>query len=498
MSDMIPDQRPRTRRWSLRLAGLASLSLALVAAACAPAAHQAVPTASAPTMETRAQPLTTAQSAQQAYIYGYPLVLMQVTKQTMTDVVVPDPATLKAPVGQFAHAMQVSAAGLKAAVFPTIDTLSSSAWLDLSAGPMVLHVPDTHGRYYAMELVDAWTDVVASLGSRTTGTTAGDFAIVGPGWSGTLPAGVHRISSPTNLVWISGRTQVNGSADVAAVHAIQQGYHLAPLSAWGKAYMPPQAKLDPTVDPNTPAVDQVAHMSAATFYGTLAAAMKANPPSAADATTVAQLKQLGIVPGQPLELAALPPATQQTLQQALQQAVPAAQGQISAKVASGLGVRVNGWEYTSGPGQYRTNYLYRAAMAQASMGASLDADTLYGYVQADAAGKPLSGANHYVLHFAPGQTPPVNGAWSVTMYGGDHFFVDNPLHRYALGHIGMLRYNPDASLDITIQQAAPGADKASNWLPAPGGPFTLVLRMYWPKPAALARTWRPPALTVVP
>jgi hypothetical protein len=222
--------------------------------------------------------------------------------------------------------------------------------------------------------------------------------------------------------------------------------------------------------------------------------MKANPPSSADATTVAQLKPLGIVPGQPLELAALPPATQQALQQALQQAVPAAQEQISAKVASGLGVRVNGWEYTSGPGQYRTNYLYRAAMAQSGLGANLDADALYDYTQMDAAGKPLSGANNYVLHFAPGQTPPVNGAWSVTMYGGDHYFVDNPLHRYALGHVGMLRSNPDGSLDITIQQQAPGPDKASNWLPAPGGPFTLVLRMYWPKPAALDRTWRPPTV----
>ncbi len=498
MNDITPKQRPRRqRRWRLRLAGLAGLSCALIAAACAPAARHPAPSGNQSTVTASVAPMSAAQSAQEAYIYGYPLVLMQTTERVMTSVAAPDPVALKAPVGQLVNASVVPSAAVKAVVAPNVDTLSSTAWLDLSAGPMVLHVPDTNGRYYDMQLLDAWTNVIAAPGSRTTGAGAADFAIVGPGWTGSLPTGVRRIASPTNLVWIIGRTQVNGPADLGAAHAVQQGYHLTPLGAWGKAYTPPQGKVDPTVDPNTPPADQVAHMDGATFFRTLALAMKANPASSADTMMLAQLRQLGVVPGQPLELSALPPATQQALQQTMQQAALAAQARISAKVASGVGVQAHTWRYAIVAGQYGTNYLDRAAIAQAGLGANLDADALYGYTQTDATGKPLSGANNYVLRFAPGQTPPVNAFWSVTMYGPDHMLVDNPLHRYALGHVGMLRYNPDGSLDIYIQQQSPGVDKESNWLPAPGGNFNLVLRMYWPKPAALNQTWTAPAVTLV-
>jgi hypothetical protein len=477
------------RRWLLGLVALAGLSCALIVSACGPATRNPGPSATA----TATQPMTATERAQQAYIYGYPLVLMQTTERVMTNVAMPDPVALKAPVGQFVHAAQLPTPASAHASSPNVDTLMSSAWLDLSAGPMVLHVPDTHGRYYAMDVFDAWTNVIAAPGARTTGTHAGDFAIAGPGWAGPLPVGVQRISSPTTLVWIVGRTQVNGPADLAAAHAIQLGDRLTPLAAWGKAYAPPAGKVDHTVDLNTPPVDQVAHMDATTFFNALAFAMKTNPPAPADSPMQAQLSQLGIVAGQAPELAVHVPMAQQPLQQG----VVAAQTQIAQAMAGGLGTPVHNWQITYGTGQYGTNYLYRAAIARAGLGTTVDADTLYGYTQVDSAGKPLSGAHQYMVHFGPYQSPPVNAFWSVTMYGADHLLVDNPLKRYAIGQTSALHANPDGSLDLYVQQQSPGSDKEANWLPAPGGTFTLALRLYSPKPAALNGTWAPPALVQV-
>lgn len=170
-------------------------------------------------------------SARDAYVYGYPLVLMDVTRAKTTNV--PSPAGTNAPMGQFVSVRAFPDATFTDVVSPNADTLYSIAWLDLEQGPMVMSVPDTHGRYYLMELLDGWTNVIPSPGKRTTGTDKGNFALTGPGWSGTLPVGVKEIKSPTALVWVIGRTQTNGKADYAAVHAIQDGYKLTPLSAWG-------------------------------------------------------------------------------------------------------------------------------------------------------------------------------------------------------------------------------------------------------------------------
>ena len=208
-----------------------------------------------------------------------------------------------APMDQFANIRAFPDATFTDVVSPNADTLYSIAWLDLTQGPIVLSVPDTHGRYYLMEMLDGWTNVIPSPGKRTTGTGKGNFAITGPGWSGTLPAGVKEIKSPTALVWVIGRTQTNGKADYAAVHAIQDGYKLTPLSAWGKPYTPPKdVPVDPKVDMKTPPVELVAGMDAATFFGRLAMLMKDNPPAAADAPMVAKMASIGVVPGQPFDL----------------------------------------------------------------------------------------------------------------------------------------------------------------------------------------------------
>ena len=218
--------------------------------------------------------------ATEAYIYGYPLVTMDMTRRIMTNV--PAPTGMKAPMGQFAQAREYPPASFRDVTAPNADTLYSVAWLDLGKEPWILHVPDEDGRYYLMPMLSGWTNVFADPGTRTTGTKAGDFAITGPGWNGTLPQGVRRYASPTNMVWILGRTYCTGTPeDYRAVHTIQDKYSVVPLSSWGKPYTPPRdVPIDATLDMKTPVRNQVNAMDAGAFFNTLARLMKDNPPPA--------------------------------------------------------------------------------------------------------------------------------------------------------------------------------------------------------------------------
>ena len=213
----------------------------------------------------------------EAVVYGLPLLIGDVTKRVTTNVAEPQPDG-HAPVNQFGNMYKYPTAADKDVVRLNVDTLYSFGWLDLSKEPIVLSVPDTKGRYYLMPVIDAWTNVFASPGKRTTGTKAGNFAIVGPNWKGTLPKGVKELKSPTNTALIAGRTQANGPADYKVVNALQKQYKLTPLSAFGKPYTPPKGVVDPNIDMKTPPVDQVSRMSAATFFQNLATLLKATPP----------------------------------------------------------------------------------------------------------------------------------------------------------------------------------------------------------------------------
>jgi Tfp pilus assembly protein PilF len=428
--------------------------------------------------------------ATEAYVYGYPLVLMETTKQVMTNVAAPEPSG-RAPINQFGNIPAFPTPEAKDVVSPNVDTLYTIAWLDLAKEPMVLHVPDTKGCYYVMQMLDGWTEVFASPGKRTTGTKAGNFAIVGPGWQGTLPPGVREIKSPTNLAWIIGRTQTVGPSDFAKVHAIQKQYTLTPLSAFGKPASPlAPVAVNPQINMNLPPADQVGRMEAAAFFKTLAALLKDNPPTAADAPMVAKLAQLGIIPGQEFDMTKLVPV----VAKGLEDSVKAAQEQIKADVAA-AGNRVNGWLINLKLGEYGTDYRTRAATALMGLGANLAKDAVYAMISVDGDGKPLNGAHRYVLQFAKGQTPPVNAFWSVTLYNSEHFLVANPIHRYSVSSwMRKLKRNRDGSLDILIQPQSPGKPKEANWLPAPSGDFNLILRMYWPKEPVLTGAWKPPAV----
>jgi hypothetical protein len=417
---------------------------------------------------------------------------MDITRKKATNV--PAPEAFAAPVNQFVNVGEFPNASFKDVVRANVDTLYSSAFLDLSKEPIVLSVPDTRGRYYLMPMLDAWTNVFASPGKRTTGTKAGHFAITGPGWSGKLPGGVQEIKAPTNMVWILGRTQTNGPKDYAAVHAIQKGYKLVPLSSFRKPYTSPKGTVDPNFDMKTPPVEQLQKMSAAAFFKALAALMKENPPPAADAPVLAKLAKIGVILGQDFDPGKLDPA----VARGLEKSVAVALDKLQA-ASKETGTPVNGWRIPAIVlGNYGTDYGARAVVALVGLGANLPADAVYPSAFVDADGKPLTGANRYVLHFGKDATPPVNAFWSLTMYNAESFFVDNPINRYAISSWMPLRKNKDGSIDIYIQRESPGKDKQANWLPAAEGEFNVTMRMYWPKdtaPSIVDGSWKPPAIT---
>jgi hypothetical protein len=434
-------------------------------------------------------PQSTRNTAIEAYVYGYPLVLIDVTREVMTATPKADDDRFMAPVNQFVHARQFPDPTMTTVVSPNADTLYSAAWLDLSREPLVLSLPEMGSRYYLMQMLDAWTNVFAAPGTRTSGNHKHDFAVVGPNWLGKVPAGFREIKSPTDTVWIIGRTQTNGKPDYAAVHAMQQKYKLTPLSAWGKPYVAPiSVPVQQGVDTKTPPVEQVRKMDARSFFSRLASLLKRNPPAAADASSVERFRAIGLEPGKSFEPKNLDPAAAKELESSIADA----QAKITTEAKKPHGKNLNGWEFMPEIGRYGTDYLWRAVVALIGLGANLPEDAIYPRATVDSDGQPLTGASQYVLHFAPGEFPPVGGFWSVTLYNDKQFFVENPINRYAIGDRDKLKIDDDGALNLYIQNQSPGKDLESNWLPAPKSSFNLFMRLYWPKKEVIEGTWKPP------
>lgn len=425
----------------------------------------------------------------EAYTYLYPLVLMDVTRRVGVNVE-SGKVAFRGPMNTFVHSRTFPPADFRDVVRPNFDTLYSVAWLDLTKEPMVVTAPDTQGRYYMLQMLDMWTDVFAVPGKRTTGTGAGRFAIVAAGWKGKLRKGFQRIDAPTPYVWIIGRTQTNGPKDYEAVHQVQDGYTITPLSLWGKKPQPVQGVIDPSVDMKTPPMTQVDTMAAGKYFAYAAELLKVNPPHITDQPIVARMQRIGIEPGKSFDLAKADAA----VQRALERTAPDALKAMRAKILT-LARVVNGWQMnTDTMGVYGNYYLKRAIVALVGLGANLPEDAVYPLSLGDADGKPLTGANKYVLHFAKNEIPPVGAFWSVTLYDKDGFPTVNALKRNALGDRDKLKYNSDGSLDLYIQNESPGEGKESNWLPAPTRDFNLTMRLYAPKSQVLDRRWAPPGI----
>jgi hypothetical protein len=432
--------------------------------------------------------------AEDAYIYGYPLVTLEMTRRVTTNTAAP--AGLRAPMGQFAHARKFPPVTYRDIPGANADTLYSPAWLDLAKEPYILNTPDAEGRYFMMPMLDGWSDVFQAPGTRTTGTKAQTYAITGPNWKGKLPTGVTQYKSATNLVWIVGRTYTTGTEeDYAKAHSFQDKISLVPLSAYGKDYTPPQGKVDPDVDMKTSTTEQVIKMDAAAYFKLLATLMRDNPPTPADAPMVAQMAKIGLVPGKHWDISVQDP----TVAKELALAPKAALAKIMAHTPN-AGKNVNGWVITMPAGVYGTNYLHRACLNWQGPGWNRSEDAVLPVARVDGEGKALSGANKYVIHFAKGEQPPVKGFWSLTMYDAEGFFVPNPLDRVDLSQRSKFNFNDDGSLDLYIQKDSPGKDKEANWLPSPEGDFAMILRLYWPNekaPSILDGSWKPPAVRAV-
>lgn len=401
------------------------------------------------------------------------------------------------PMGQFINVNRYPPADYRGVSAPNADTLYPAAWVDLNE-PQVFSQPDMGDRYYLMPMYDMWMTDFHSPGARTVGGASANHLLTGPGWEGNVPAGMTQIKAPTRKMLILGRTYADGTEqDYKAVNALQAQLKLTPLSAWGKPYTfkAPAIYPNPGYSMTAKPQDVILGLSSEAYFNKLADLMcKEAPPATEDAPILARMAKLGIEPCKPFKLDKLDPG----VQAGLKDLPHAALEKIGANKAS-LGSEANGWVFTKGLGTYGTDYMKRAVVAAFGWPANVEKDAVYPYTEVDSTGQKLNGANTYTLTFPKGQTPPVNGFWSITMYMVDQgwWFVHNALNKFTVSPRNNLKYNGDGSLTLYFQHESPGKDKEANWLPAPKGNFLPMLRMYWPKevnPSILDASWIPPQI----
>ena len=418
--------------------------------------------------------------ARDAYIYLYPLVLMEVTRRQFLDA---------GPANRFSHLRSFPTAHPGAVVRPSLDTLYSAAWLDLTQGPVVVSTADTGGRSLLIPMIDMWTDVFAVPGSRSIGTGAAELAVVPPRWCGSLPAGAVRIDASTPHVWVLGRTRTGGERDHDALRRVRDGYRVTTLSGQVREPERVEEEIGPPVDPRTEPRRQVAELPALDFFELGAALMKVNRPHPTDWSVIGRMRRVGLAPGR---------GVPSGVTASLEMGAAAGLKRIREKVPAIARV-TSGWQMsTDMVGTHGDFYLRRAATAMAGLGADQPDDAIFRLGTADADGRPVLAGNRYVLHFDRSELPPVGAFWSLRMYDADGGRVANPLGRFAIGDRDALAFNPDGSLDLWIQRECPGRGREPNWLPAPeSGTLGLTMRLYAPGAPEAAGRWNPPPVRLV-
>jgi len=427
--------------------------------------------------------------AREAYIYSFPLVETYKTLyQQAIDQTSPE---YKAPLNQLGHARSVATPDDKFVVTPNSDTPYSFAWLDLRAEPVVITMPKIGpDRYYTVQLIDLYTHNFGYLGTRSFGNEGGDFLIAGPGWRGERPAGIMAvIPCETQILYALFRTQLFNPVDLKNVHQIQDTYQVRPLSLYLGNPAPHSA---PAVD--WPLLADGMSESVQVF-GYLNFLLQFCPTHPSEKEMMARFAKLGIGAGKPFHDEGLAPE--------IKKAIEAGIAAVWQEDFAGFMKRVNAGEVTSGDifgtrEFLKNNYLYRFAGAKLGLYGNSREEALYPPYFVDAPGDKLDGAKYaYVLRFETGQLPPAGAFWSFTMYDGPtQFLVANPLNRYLLNStmLASFQYGADGSLTFYVQKDSPGADRESNWLPAPDGPFYCIMRLYIPKPAVFNGQWQQPPL----
>lgn len=433
--------------------------------------------------------------AEEAYIYGLPIVMnYAVMYEYCVD---KNSGQYKAPFNQINNQARVFTYEDTAIITPNSDTPYSLLWLDLRAEPMVLSVPAVEkSRYYSVMLCDGNTFNYGYIGQRATGPNAGDYLVVGPDWKGETPAGIKKVfRSTTQFALTAYRTQLFNPADMPNVVKVQSGYKAQPLSAYLHQPAPPAA---PAID--FPKIDK--DLVKSNFFDYLDFSLQFAPAGPEEKGIRAKLATLGIGTGKPHDGKSLTPE----LKAAIVAGMKAGDEKVKEAVKV-LGTKINGWNVASITGDrafFNGDWLKRAAAAQAGIYGNDAAEAMYPLTLSLPDGESLDGSKaNYTLTFAKDQFPPVNAFWSVTMYDGKtQFLIKNPINRYLINSpmLPQMKTNADGSLTLYIQHKSPGADKESNWLPAPDGPIYLVMRLYWPKetpPSILPAgkgTWKPPGV----
>ena len=423
----------------------------------------------------------------EAYLYGYPLVMMETTRIQSAKYIGPE--------NQLRMVRQFPNAQFKEVVRPNVDTLYTTAFISMKEGPWAFEMPANNKRYELMPFMDAWTNVFASPGTRTSGNQGVTYLLAGPEWNGQVPKGMTLLKSPTDMVWLIGRTQTNGTADFATVHELQNRLRLTKwpqppdsLSASTDSKKDAQPSWQVSTEPSLPPVAQMKALNTTEFFNRLMKLMVSNPPSPEDAPLLARLAQLEIKPGQDVHL-----STSNALSFSLGRWI------ANQRVMKALNTKAQDGSWSYPPlnlGRYGTDYNTRAAVAMVGLGANLPEDAAYPNTALDHQGQSLNGKHRYRLHFAANALPPVKAFWSITAYGADEFLIDNPLQRFAIGDRDPLFFNADGSLDLWVQATPPSQkEAAANWLPVQmGAPFLLNARLYWPEDKALNGQWKMPVV----
>jgi len=427
--------------------------------------------------------------AKDAYVYGFPIVD---SYRVQYDYFVDSKGSeYKAPWNQIVNIPRVYTPADTAIQTPNSDTPYSWLGMDLRAEPMVLTVPVIEKkRYFSVQLIDAYTFNFAYIGSRATGNDGGSFLVAGPNWKGAMPKGVKKvIRAETEFVFAAYRTQLFDPSDIDNVKKVQAGYKAQTLSAFLGTPAPKAAAVIDFIKPLTPEAEK----SSLEFFNILNFVLRYCPTDPSEVKLMARFAKIGVGAGKSFDAAKLSPETRKAIEAGIGDAWAEFGGLVkqfdAGKVTSGevFGTRAF----------LKNNYLYRMGAAVLGIYGNSKQEAMYPVYRVDSGAQKLEGSYRYTLRFAPGQLPPVNAFWSLTMYElPKSLLVANPINRYLINSpmLPQLKKDADGGLTLIIQNESPGKDKDANWLPAPKGPFAMYMRLYWPKEAALQGKWNAPKL----
>lgn len=467
---------------------IAVLAVFVALTGCAKSEKPEVVSSAPPPAPAAVTPAQARAIAKDAYVYGFPMV--DDYRVMYSYFVNRDDPEYKGDWNQIHNTARVYTPADTTIQTPNSDTPYSAVGADLRAEPLILTVPPVEqDRYYSLQFIDLYTYNVDYVGSRTTGNGGGRYLLAGPSWKGEKPEGVDRvIRSDTDLALVLYRTQLLGPSDLDQVKKIQDGYQVTTLSAYLNQPPPPPA---PAID-FVPPLSRDQERTSPQFFDILNFVMRFAPTLAGEQDLRARFATIGIGPDGAFEADKLAPE----MRTAIEGGMADAWGELDALTKDQIDTgKVGSAQFFGTADDLKGNYLYRMAGAVLGIYGNTAAEAIYPTTALDSAGQALTGADRYTYHFASGQLPPVNAFWSLTMYElPQSLLVANPMNRYLINSPmeSSLIKDPDGGITLYLQNQSPGADKEANWLPAPAGPFQVVLRLYWPKPDALSGQWQAP------